>query len=281
MRIIDIHPHIISPDVAAYPRAPLKGKQSDWSKEHSCSHDQMVKEMDEAGVEKSILVQSSTCYGYDNSYVADAIAAHPDRLGGVCSIDALAADAPGKLQYWAGRGFSGVRLFVSGATITSAESWFNDPACFPFWEKAAELKFPVCLQTSWGTLPQVRETLTRFPTVNVILDHLMRPPIDDGAPYEKASPLFNLREHANLYLKLTPVNIKDARQGAASPQSWIARLIEVFGADRIAFGSNFPSSTTQLSDSYAVLYDVARDIRQSDKEFIYGKTALTLYPHLA
>ena len=33
--------------------------------------------MDDAGVEKAVLVQAATCYGYDNSYVADAIAAHP------------------------------------------------------------------------------------------------------------------------------------------------------------------------------------------------------------
>ena len=40
-------------------------------------------------VDKSALVQASTCYGHDNSYVADAVAAHPDRFTGVFSVDKL------------------------------------------------------------------------------------------------------------------------------------------------------------------------------------------------
>jgi hypothetical protein len=35
----------------------------------------MIKAMDEAGVTKSVLVQASSAYAFDNSYVADAVAA--------------------------------------------------------------------------------------------------------------------------------------------------------------------------------------------------------------
>jgi hypothetical protein len=50
--------------------------------------------MDEAGVAKAAIVHSSTAYGYDNSYVADAVAAVPSRFTGVYAIDAMAPDAP-------------------------------------------------------------------------------------------------------------------------------------------------------------------------------------------
>ena len=46
--------------------------------------------MDAAGVQKAAIVQASTCYGHDNSYVADAVAAHPKRFTGVFSVDVLA-----------------------------------------------------------------------------------------------------------------------------------------------------------------------------------------------
>ena len=39
----------------------------------------MIAAMDQA-VAKSALVQASTCYGHDNSYIADAVAAHPNRF---------------------------------------------------------------------------------------------------------------------------------------------------------------------------------------------------------
>ena len=58
------------------------------------SIEQMIAAMDAAGIEKSALVQASTCYGHDNSYVADAVAAHPERFTGVFSADVLAPDAP-------------------------------------------------------------------------------------------------------------------------------------------------------------------------------------------
>ena len=91
---IDIHPHIIANDAARYPLAPLGGHQSDWSRTRPVSLEQLIAAMDEAGVQKAAIVQASTCYGHDNSYVADAVAAHPDRFTGVFSVDVLAPDAP-------------------------------------------------------------------------------------------------------------------------------------------------------------------------------------------
>ena len=89
MKFIDIHPHVISTDEKRYPRAPIGGHQSDWSRERPISHEQMVVEQDRAGVAKAALVQASTCYGHDNSYVAEAVAAHPERFTGVFSCDIL------------------------------------------------------------------------------------------------------------------------------------------------------------------------------------------------
>src|SRR6202050_258345 len=93
MSVIDIHPHIVSPDTKKYPLDPLGGIQSTWSSERPTTYQDMVRAMDEAGVDKSALVHSSTAYGYDNSYVLDAVAAVPSRFTGVYSIDVLAPHA--------------------------------------------------------------------------------------------------------------------------------------------------------------------------------------------
>src|SRR6202023_774605 len=98
--MIDIHPHIIASDTKRYPLAPLGGHQSDWSRTRPVSTEQMIAAMDKAGVDKSAIVQASTCYGHDNSYVADAVAAHPERFTGVFSADVLAPDATIKMSHW-------------------------------------------------------------------------------------------------------------------------------------------------------------------------------------
>src|SRR6185312_10399577 len=86
MPIIDIHPHVIATDNVRYPLQPLGGHQSTWSRDRPTPYEKMIEAMDQAGVAKSALVHSSTAYGYDNSYTADAIAAHLKRFTGVFSI---------------------------------------------------------------------------------------------------------------------------------------------------------------------------------------------------
>src|SRR5258708_12975122 len=109
--IIDIHPHIIASDTKRYPLAPLGGHQSDWSRTRPVTTEQMIAAMDKAGVAKSAIVQASTCYGHDNSYVADAVAAHPDRFTGVFSGYFLPADAPERLRPWTSSVFSCIHFF--------------------------------------------------------------------------------------------------------------------------------------------------------------------------
>src|SRR5882762_6072359 len=106
----------------------------------------MLAAMDAAGIEKSVLVQASTCYGHDNSYVADAVAAHPRRFAGVFSVDMLAPDAPERIRYWTSRGLTGLRVFIAGHTTTAHETKLDDPRALLAWQCAAEAGLPVCVQ---------------------------------------------------------------------------------------------------------------------------------------
>src|SRR5712671_402875 len=131
-KTIDIHPHVIANDDKRYPRAPLGGHQSDWSRQRPVAVDQMIAAMDEAGVDKSAIVQASTCYGYDNSYVADAVAAHPDKFTGVFSVDVLAPNATERMHYWQRKRLTGLRIFSFGSTMTE-QAALDDPKSHPAW----------------------------------------------------------------------------------------------------------------------------------------------------
>ena len=67
--IIDSHCHVIATDTKRYPLKPLFGKQSDWSAEHPLDYPDMIEAIDAAGVDKAILVQASSAYAFDNTYV--------------------------------------------------------------------------------------------------------------------------------------------------------------------------------------------------------------------
>jgi L-fuconolactonase len=279
---VDIHPHVISPDTDKYPLAPVGGKRSVWSEEAvSLTPDQLVAAMDEAGVAKAAIVQSSTTYGHDNSLVADAVAAWPDRFTGVCSVDVLAADAVHRLRGWMARGCTGLRLFTTGTTSPGQARWLNDPASYPVWDFAGEAGMPICVQARIAGLDMVRDMMDRFPRVPVILDHLCHPELAAGPPYAAAAPAFDLASYEQLYVKFTPVILRRAREGKAMWETFLPRLFEAFGAGRIAWGSNFPASPGTLSDLVKATEDALSFLSEAERDQVMGGTAAQLYPALA
>ncbi len=278
--VIDIHPHIIAADTKRYPLAPLGGHQSDWSRTRPVTTEQMLAAMDKAGVAKAAIVQASTCYGHDNSYVADAVAAHPDRFTGVFSVDVLAPDAPARIRYWTGRKLTGLRLFTFGSTMTQQASWLDDPKSFPAWDYAGEIGLSICLQMSATAFPQMIRMVERFPKVRVILDHCGRPALDDGPPYAAADSLFALAKYPNVFLKLTQRNFTEVRKGKATPETFFPKLVAAFGASRLAWGSNYPSSEGSLSELLALATSSLECLAPADRDWIFAKTAQSLYPAL-
>jgi L-fuconolactonase len=279
--IIDIHPHIISDDEQAYPPAPLFGKRSDWSQERPSTVEALVAAMNEAGVGKAAVVHSSTTYGFDNSYVVDGCNKYPERLAAVGSVDVLQPDAPERIRAWAARGLAGLRLFTGGSTKEFDPSELDDPRSFPAWELCGELGIPMCIQTGPVGLPQVTALARRFPNVNIILDHLGRPDVLDGPPYANAQSMFELAALPNIYMKLTPRIFGDVKKGQASADTFFPRVVAAFGADRLAWGSNFPTSPGTLAEILATAQAGLASLSEEDREWIFSKTAQKLYPTLA
>ena len=278
--INDTHPHVIAADTQRYPRAPLGGHQSDWSQRRPVGVEQLIAEQDRAGIRKAVLVQASTCYGHDNSYVADAVAAYPQRFTGVFSCDILAPNACETMARWMARGLTGMRLFTTGSTMPGQAGWLDDPRTFPAWRTAAETHLPVCLQMTADAIPQVQSVLDRFPGVRVVLDHLARPVQDDGPPYAAADSLWRLAKWPGVYVKVTERNFVGAAKGKATPHTFFGRLVSEFGASRIAWGSNFPASERSLSELVSLAQETLAFLPLSDREWIFSRTAQTLYPAL-
>jgi len=279
--VIDVHPHVISSDVARYPREPLGGSQSDWSRERPVSAEAMIAAMDEAGVSRSALVQAGTCYGYDNSYLADAVARFPERFAGVFSVDVFRPDARDRIAHWMGKGLAGLRVFIAGHTMAAKDARLDDPRSFPAWELASELGITVSVQLRAAGIPQLEVVLRRFPQVRILLDHMARPATEDGPPYAAAASLFALARYPNLFLKLTTHNVREARKGKATPETFFSRVVAEFGASRAAWGSNYPASEGTLPGLLAEARSALAPLPEPDRDWIFFRTAQSLYPGLA
>jgi predicted TIM-barrel fold metal-dependent hydrolase len=93
--------------------------------------------------------------------------------------------------------------------------------------------------------------------------------------------LFELGKYEQLYLKVTPINVTPKSWGKGTPQTFFGKVIDTFGASRIAWGSNFPNSVGTLSEILGAARKAFSFAKASDQDWIFGKTAQALYPVLA
>jgi predicted TIM-barrel fold metal-dependent hydrolase len=173
-----------------------------------------------------------------------------------------------------------MRLFTTGSTMPGQATWFDDPRSFPAWEYAGKAGIPVCMQMTPQGFPQLRGLLERFRDVRVILDHLARPKLVDGPPYAADKEFLDLAQNNNVFLKLTPLNVSPAGWGKATPKTFFRTLIERFGADRIAWGSNFPATNDSLAGILGKAQAALVDASADERALIFGGTAQRLYPSL-
>ena len=110
--IIDTHAHIYSSDEERYPPIddPLRPPAGTGSAEH------LRREMDAAGVDRVMMVQTSSFYGWDNSFMRNTVPACRDWAAGVYTLDPEHPHSPDILSAMVDRG--GMRaLTVVGAYV--------------------------------------------------------------------------------------------------------------------------------------------------------------------
>ncbi len=273
--IIDIHAHIISKDPQRYPPAPLGGQMSAFSRDRPQTFEEYVAQADSAGVRKAAIVQVSTYFGVDDSYLADSIAKAPKRFVGVCSINTLAADNVQVLDGWRRRGLTGLRIF----SLATDKDLLINPKAAPVWDYAAQHGMTVCISTQDPV--QLRTVVKRYPQVKIVLDHTDFLKLDEGPPYASSQSFFEMAEFPNFYMKATPTTFRSAKGGSSTPQAFLQKLVSVFGANHIAFGSDLPSAEGPLTKLIAEAKDGLASLSTAERAMILAGTAKRLYPALA
>ena len=83
--------------------------------------------------------------------------------------------------------------------------------------------------------------------------------------------LFALARYENLSLKLTTHNVHDA------PADFLVRAVKRFGAERVAWGSNFPAAKGPLAKLLAEGHEALAKLSGAEREWVFGRTARAIY----
>jgi hypothetical protein len=206
------------------------------------TYEEMLCQMDAAGIEKSFLVANKTGQlGLPGSWhlpyemVAEAVKQFPDRFYGLAGIDPT-------------EGMAGIRALekaVQDFGFIGAHAyphWFelapDHARWYPFYGKCVELDIPILLQVGQSLVYEPRRPLQsvgrpitldpvacHFPELKLVGIHI-------GIPW--ADEMIAMAwKHENVYI------IADAHAPKYWPESFI-RYIDSYGRHKVMFGTDFP-----------------------------------------
>jgi predicted TIM-barrel fold metal-dependent hydrolase len=286
--IVDTHVHVFTDDRKKYPQIRDTARagaipsiteigQTEWPLTRI---EDLIAQFDEAGVAKATLVQAYFIYEYDNTYTIDAAAAHPQRFTAVVVLDPMDPKSPDELSRMVEeQGVTGIR-FMRGRL---PESSLGKPETFPLWERIEQLKVPLAINDRIGEISKVIKPMERYPNVKVAFEHAWGHKVGAPPNYDVLAPLFALSTNPHVHIKTAINNIAAARDGGGTPEQLYTKLVEVFGAKRIMWSSNYPAHPkfggvkSRVEESKKALAHLGA----ADQEWIFGKTALAFYPALA
>jgi L-fuconolactonase len=130
-------------------------------------------------------------------------------------------------------------------------------------------------------LPAALALARRLPDVRFVIDHVAKPPIASGELEPWASRLAPFLELEHVACKVSGM-VTEANWSAWTPadlQPYVDQVLEVFGSDRLLFGSDWP--VCLLAASYDRVLNAARStlatLSDDDRGKVLGGSAARVY----
>jgi L-fuconolactonase len=279
MPIIDAHQHFWNLERVSYPWLTALGGPICRNFEPP----ELIPQLEAAGVDATVVVQAMDS-AEDTGYMLEQAERHPFIAGvvGWVPLDrpdeaAAAADRYLSREYGTAR-FTGVRHLIHEEP---------DPDWLLRGAVTEGLRVLADRDISFDVVAQVRHLrhvpllAERVPGLRMVIDHLGKPEIAAGRWEPWASLLRSAAECPGVCAKISGLGTE------ANPETWTAAdlqryvdyAIEVFGPDRLMFGSDWPVSV--LAGGYAKVWaetgKVLAGLSPDDRAAIYGTTAKRFY----
>lgn len=288
MRVIDAHVHLYPPDVNRDPAGwAASAGEANWATlctrrrkdgrpvQGFPSVDELLAEMDRAGVERAVLMgwywETAPAGTLQNTFFAECVRAHPDRLSACATIQPRAGAAVVRAEMHRARELGLVGL---GELSPHSQGYaWNDAAVGEALALAGEWRWPVNLHV---TDPDSRAYPGRVET-----------PLADFVALARAHSQVNfILAHWGGLLPLR--DPKAARldnlfyDTAASPLLYDASVWSRFGAvvtaERVLFGSDFPLNLYPRSDATPMMTRwLAEAKRAGASETVFSANAERLF----
>lgn len=235
--------------------------------------------LNQHNIDKTVLVQAAPT-PEETDFLLDLFGDH-DFIGGVVGwLDMASEDFTKQFARFKGRdGFVGLRPMLQDL---EDDRWILRPQVMENLEHLVGLNFPFDILIYPRHLPVIREVLQRLPTLRGVVNHLAKPPIAEATLEPWKTHLAQVAEYDSIYCKLsgmiTEADLENWTPADLKP--YVHHAVDVFGTDRLMFGSDWPVCRRAGSYSdviYALETSLPPGLNQSEQEQIFGNNASEFY----
>ena len=246
---VDAHQHFWNLELVEYPwltadLAPIR---------RTFEPPELEPQLRAAGIDATVLVQAANSYA-DTDFMLQQADRYP-WIGAVVGWVPLLEPAEAEralIRYMAHPVFRGVRHLIHDEPDPD---WIVQERALEGLQVLAaagiSFDFVAVFPNHLKHIPTVAE---RVPDLRIIIDHLAKPPLRTGNFEQWATELAAAARYPNVYAKLSGLNtVVDWDTWTAEDiKPAIDRAIEIFGTERLMFGSDWPFGT--LAGDYAKVW---------------------------
>jgi len=232
---------------------------------------------DAAGIDGIVLVQAAATEA-ETRFMLSLGEADPRVRGVVGWIDMMAPDAPDRLADLARNPLlRGIRPMWQDI---AEDAWLLRP------EQDAAYRAVVELDLTFDALARVRHLahlprlIERHPELPVVIDHAAKPDIAAGRHAEWRAGMAALASFPHVRCKLSGL-VTEATPGAPldAIRPYAETLLELFGPQRLIFGSDWPVLTTR--QDYSTWWDwshrLMAQLSPGERDAVFGQNATAFY----
>ncbi|GII55809.1 amidohydrolase [Planotetraspora thailandica] len=276
--MIDAHHHLWDPTHREYPwmsgeaLAPIRKPYG---------LEELRRETAAAGVRGTVLVQTVSDVVETEEFLATA-AESDGLIAGVVGWADLTGDTAGQVA--ALRASTGGDRLVGLRHQVQDEpdpEWIARPDVLRGLRAVEEAGLVYDVLVLGSQLPAARQVIADMPGLRFVLDHAAKPPIASGEFEPWASEIAELAKLPNVACKLSGLVTEASWTEWETPQfaPYAAHVLDVFGPERVMFGSDWP--VCELAASYAQVVELARELTASlserERAAVFGGTAQEWY----
>ena len=235
--------------------------------------DELLREMDSAGVDRAILVPPRI-EGGRNDLSLEAARLHPERFAVMGKLEPDAPDAREKLAAWREQpGMLGLRFNLKG----KSESVLTEGGMDPVWPLAERAGVPLYLQVVQARAPLIGEVAQRYPGLKLVLDHLAisNDSQKDEEAFAELDKVLALARLPNVAVKVTTLpNYTNDTYPYRRLHPYLRRVYDAFGPKRMFWGSDLSRLRGTYRECVTMFTEEMQWLSSEDLAWIMGRGVL-------